>query len=146
RNRSRSLGLRGALLRDLELQQARAGAYRLGAFTGVCVLGRAAHPGLEVFFGFPTGIDEVAVLSGDGAQQLEAEETRLVVHRPEPRGETPLQLRPVALFNLDRIDLHDSHGSEPTVRLRCTHSGCLSTAQPRSYPGYRYFRSGIVVP
>ena len=55
------------------------GGHRIGLLALVRLDGRAARPRLERLVGLPLRDHEVAVLALDRAQQLEAEEARLVV-------------------------------------------------------------------
>src|SRR5205823_4512381 len=83
---------------DLELQQVRPGGHRLGALARVRRRGRAAlRPRLVVLLGLPLRVHEVARLAGNRAQQLEAEEARLLIDRVHPGGEPLFQLGAGAL-------------------------------------------------
>src|SRR3954471_3927782 len=68
---------------------------------------RALDPRAERLLALPAGVDEVAVLALDGAQQLEAEEAG---HRLDLGGaarKALLELGPAAGRDLDRVDLDD---------------------------------------
>ena len=75
------------------------------------------RPGLERLFGLPLRHHEVAVLALDRAQQLEAEETGLVVDGVRTVGEPLLQFRAGVGRNFDCVDLHHGHGGQVTVRV-----------------------------
>src|SRR5712675_2427556 len=100
---------------NLELQQRRAGGHRVGPLAGVRLDGRALRPRLEGLLGLPLGDHEVAIVALDRAQQLEAEETGLVVDGMCTVCEPLLQFRTGVGRDLDCVDLHHGHA----VRLPC---------------------------
>jgi hypothetical protein len=104
---SAGLGLRGQY--DLEFEQAGTAGDGLGALAGVRLAGTAVGPRLEVLLGFPTGVDEVPVVAGDRAQQLEPEESGCRVDGAHAGAEALLQFGPGIVGHLDRVDLHDGH-------------------------------------
>ena len=104
---------------NLELQQRRACGHRVGALTGVRLDGGTGRPCLERLFGLPLRDHEVAVFALDRAQQLEAEETGLVVDGMCTVREPLLQLRTGVGRDLDCVDLHHGH----VVRLPCAADG-----------------------
>lgn len=101
----------GNVQHDFEFQQVCAGGNRIRVLTGVSVNSWAGGPGLECLVGFPLGYNEIAIFAFDRAQQLETEETWLIVDRVGAMREALLQLRSGALGYLDCIDFHDGHGA-----------------------------------
>src|SRR5437879_4127422 len=69
---------------DFELQQARAAGDRLRALAAVGFLRGTLGPRLERLFGLPLRVDEVAIFTGDRAQQLETEEAGLRIDGVQP--------------------------------------------------------------
>src|SRR5215217_2672067 len=108
--RSSSSLTRLTCLHYLELQEARAARNGLRALTGVRFARGAGCPSLVGLFGLPLRVHEVALVTGNRTQQLEAEETGLSVDRVQPGGEPLLQLGSGAFGNFDRVDLHHCHG------------------------------------
>ena len=78
--------------------------------------GRTRRPRLECLFGLPLRHHEVAVFALDRAQQLEAEETGLVVDGVCTVREPLLQFRTGVGRDLDCVDLHHGHVVQATVR------------------------------
>src|ERR1700752_3000513 len=105
---------------NLELQQRRACGNRVGALAGVRLDGGTRRPCLECFFGLPLRNHEVAVFALDRPQQLEAEETGLVVDGVCTVRESLLQFRAGVGRDLDCVDLHHrvlaGHAVQATVR------------------------------
>src|SRR3954453_4045620 len=105
---------------NLELEQRRACGHRVGALSGVCLDGRTGRPRLECLFGLPLRDYEVAVFPLDRTQQLEAEETGLVVDGMCTIREPLLQFRTGVGRDLNCVDLHHSvwagHVVQATVR------------------------------
>src|SRR5690606_31905984 len=83
---------------------------------GVGVFRGALCPRLKVLFGLPLRVDEVAVVAGDRAKQLESEEAGLIVDGVQSGGEPLLELGAGALGDLDRVDLHNSHAPRVLTR------------------------------
>ena len=100
---------------NLELQQRRACGHRIRALACVCLDRGAGCPCLERLFGLPLRHHEVAVFALDRAQQLEAEETGLVVDGVCTVREPLLQFRTGVGRDLDCVDLHHGHAA----RLPC---------------------------
>src|SRR5690606_20817111 len=95
---------------------------------------------LVVLLGLPFRVDEVAVVTGHGPQEFEAQETGLLVDGVQPGGEPLLQLGARTLGYGDRVDLHNSHtgyGSrDGRVRAaqRLYRSGCRCSFAGSSVP------------
>src|SRR5690606_20767592 len=115
-----------------ELEQLRAAGDRL-LLPAVGRAGVAVAPRDERLLVGPVGHDEVAVLTGGGTQQLEAEEAGRAVHRPGPRGEPLLELGAGLGRHGDGVDLDHGHG--PTLvaaqihwlnQIRCSHWAVVS--------------------
>jgi len=79
---------------------------------------------MESLLRLPLGDNEVPVLALDWAEQLESEETGLIVDGMRPVGEPLLQLWTGAGWHLDCIDLDHGHDAKATVPARAdTHGG-----------------------
>lgn len=107
----------GNVQHNLELKELSPGRHRVGPFAGMGGDGRAAGPGLEGVLGLPLRHDKVAVLALDRPQQLESEESGLVVDGMRAVGEPSLQLRACAGRYLDCVDLDHGHGAKATGRM-----------------------------
>jgi pimeloyl-ACP methyl ester carboxylesterase len=101
----------GNVEHNLEFQQRRAGRHRVRSVSGMGFDGGAGRPRLECFIGLPVCHHEVAVLTLDRTQQLEAEETGLVLHRVGAVGEPLLQFGASVGGYLDCVDLHHWHSA-----------------------------------
>src|SRR5271166_1814785 len=101
-----SLVVPGNVQHNLEFQQRCACRHGVGPVPGMGFDSGAARPRLERFVGLPVRHHEVAVLTLDRAQQLEAEETGLVLHRVRAMGEPLLQFGAGVCGYFDCIDLH----------------------------------------
>ena len=123
----------GNVQHDLEFQQRCASRHRVGPVPGMGFDGGAARPRLERFIGLPVCHHEVAVLSFDRTQQLEAEETGLVLHRVRAVGEPLLQFGASVGGYLDCIDLHHWHSARLPRPSTCPPPG--RATQDGAMPG-----------
>ena len=130
--RSLSLGAGpGNVQHNLELEQRRAGGYRVGALTGVGRYGRAGGPGLEGLLGLPLGHHEVAVIALHRPQQLKPEEPGLAVDRMGTVGESFFQFWAGPGRNLDCVDLHHGHGAKVTAPAKGQGRAKIGAGQDR---------------
>jgi pimeloyl-ACP methyl ester carboxylesterase len=92
---------------------------------------------LEGLLGFPLGHHEVPVVALHWSEQLEPEESGLIIDRVGAVGEPLLQLRTGAGGHFDCVDLDHGHGAKATVPL----VGCgtaqddVVTNEPLTYRG-----------
>jgi hypothetical protein len=100
---------------NLELEKRCAGGDGIGALAGVRLDGGARRPRLKRLFGLPLRHDEVAIFTLDRPQQLEAEETGLVVDGVCAVREPLLQFRTSVRRDLDCVDLHHGHAAKATA-------------------------------
>jgi hypothetical protein len=89
----------------------RALAFGVGPGLLVALVERLAlRPALEVVLAAPAGVDEVAVVAVDRAEQLEALETVGALDEARAPGEATLQLVAHGLRHGQDVDLYDAHG------------------------------------
>src|ERR1700739_1838615 len=123
----------GNVEHDLEFQQRCAGRHRVGSVSGMGFDGGAGRPRLERFIELPLCHHEVAVLTLDRTQQLEAEETGLVLHRVRAVGEPLLQFGASVGGYLDCVDLHHWHSARLPRPSTCPTPG--RATQDGAMPG-----------
>jgi mRNA interferase MazF len=95
----------------LELEQVGAARHGTTMLAGMGRPGIPIPPRRERLLVLPLGDHEVAVVSGDGAQQLEAEEAGRAVDGMGTLGEASLEFGTGRGGHADGVDLHDGHGS-----------------------------------